>query len=287
MALKGFKIPPGCTGSTFSRLDLEGTWTGPVVSGGTGSTQTDITFKRCRVAAAGGWTSWLAKPKWGFRVYNFEDSEIQDCVIERIWVEHGFYANVIGAFTARRCRFTDIGAQGIQVVWRINEGKVDPSSFAKTGVHLVDSCSFKDVGKTRGDGRRSYVISMFGKQVDPNVDNMGPRTFWNCPVRIQDTVIDNGAHNAPILRGAILVEHRPSFELLGGSISHDGPADRPLVLAHQVDRVIISGASFHGAKQIAINGAKEIHVTGCTGSVTLEVDGTKIGPISQDFHWAQ
>jgi hypothetical protein len=158
------------------------------------------------------------------------------------------------------------------------------------GVHKVEQCNFTKVGLERGDGRRSYVLSFFGKQIQQTPQSAGPRSRWDCPVEIIDTVIDNRAEWTPKLRGAVLCEMRPHLVIAGCDISHDGPADRPLVLSDETKIVVLDRNRFHGSKQIRLVEPDEVHITGNTGSIPVEIikNGitTKIGPVSQDFHMA-
>jgi len=286
MMMNGLEIPAGAHDQVYENLAIQGTWTGPVVKceDGANSIHKNIKFRRCFITAKLG-----ATPKWAFRPYDMEDSEYEQLVIEQMRKEHAFYLNVIGRMRILRCRVSDVDAQGVQIAWRINETS-DKESYKRVGLHSVEQCNFTKVGLPNGDGRRSYVLTFFGKQVAIHYDpvtgkllDMGPRSRWDCPVLVKDTVIDNRAIWTPQLRGGIVVEHRPLFELLGGSVSHDGVADRPLVHSYKNDIVRIDGTRFHGNKQVNIEGAKDIDIANCTGNVQLVVDGVKIGPISNGF----
>lgn len=278
--INGFKVLANASNQTYENLDVLGTWTGAIVScaDGSHSLHENNVFKRCHLNAAAG-----AQPKWGFRLYNWKNGTFINVYVENVFWEHPWYLNVIGSLLLRKCRAYNSGAQGLQVVNR-NLETYDPLSWMVEGEHRVEQCNFTKVGLPQGDGRRSYVLSFFGKQIEQTAQSAGPRSRWECPVIIQDTIIDNRAEWTPMLRGGVLAEHRPALYILGCDIRHDGIADRPLVKAYKDDLVVIDRSHFVGNKQIDLTDPREVHVTSNTGTVMLRINGVNIGPINQDFH---
>ena len=134
---------------------------------------------------------------------------------------------------------------------------------------------------------------MFGKQLGLSQADWGPRSEWDCPVRIQDRRIVHDQIGQPAgweMNGAILVEWRPRFELLGGYVNYDGVADQSLVLSHNNRETIFDGADLNGSHYVDIDGVasghvKLIDISNCQGNAILRVDGKKIGPISQGYRW--
>lgn len=299
-SITGFSVKAGESNKVFEGLDILGNWTGPIVSckDGASTLKENNVFRRTHLSPT--WAvaakqpdplhpTVMAQPKWGFRLFNWKSGQFINVVVEGIWWEHAWYLNVIGDLLLKLCRAGNIGAQGLQVVCRSSE-TCDPDGWMVVGVHRVEGCNFTMVGLPRGDGRRSYVLSFFGAQNSPTASSPGPRTRWNCTVEVQDTVIDNRAEWTPMLRGAVMAEHRPALHLLGNDISHDGPADRPLVHSFHNDLVVIDRNKFHGAKQINVIEPEEVHITANQGTVPVWITKNgivqKIGPVNQDWHMA-
>lgn len=291
--MTGMSIYPHDSNRTIKGLTLEGTpYVGSIVSAGAGhhGTLANILFKRCMLRndiAAGDRARWA----WG-PLYNQVDNVWEDCVVEDAgYDEHAYYPHSSrGNMTWRRCISRRAGGQNIQSVWRLAETD-DPDGYKVTGTHLVEGGETDHCGLPRGSGRASFALSFFGKQMGP-YGNWGPRSEWDCSVIIKDHKITHDTLGQPAgwqLNGAILVEWRPRFELLGGSVSYDGPADQSLILAHMNQEVIVDGLQIHGARFFDINGVaagrtKLIDIKNVTDNVILRIDGKKIGPLNQGYY---
>ena len=197
----------------------------------------------------------------------------------------------------------DIGAQALQIVWRLAETD-DPLGYTVTGTHLVERCTIEQCGLPRGVGRASFALSFFGKTMTGTAGNFGPRSEWDCPVLVKDTKVNHVA-SGYTLKGAIMAEWRPLVELLGGEIHYDGTADRDLCHFHNNHENMIDGTSFRGSHNIDFDFDHDfpkpwvVDVSNCQGSVPIRIfvnhpdgaGGTKQvkqfqGPVSGGVHWA-
>lgn len=265
------------SGKTIAnQLLLGGSYTGPIVISAATETLRDITFQRWHILNPPG-----AHAKWGKLTYNEEDCIHDRVFVEGIEKEHAIYSHSPrGDATFLGYRAYDIGAQGYQETGRRPESD-DPdacllggtTTFARGSV--VSQC-----GQPRGYGRASYAMSFFGWQEG---DGSTPRAAWNRPVVLKGVRIEHDSMGMYELRGALLCEHRPSLTVEGGATTYLGTADRDLWHIFQTKEVYVSGHSFEGQRTVDIDGATKIVWVGNYGNVKLRVNGTTVGPVSQDF----
>ncbi len=229
--------------------------------------------------------------RWGFQLFNLVNCVFADGLVEDMYGEHnGYLHSPRGDLTFTNHRGHRAGAQDIQIVYRDPESDT-PGGWQVTGLHLIEGGETVSCGLPRGSGRASYAISRFGRQTG---DGSTPRQAWDCPLRIKDRLITHTTQGQPagwLLNGAILCEWAPRFELLGGKVDYDGPADQDLVHAHMNEEVIVDGTEINGAKHFSITGVasgrtKLIDISNVTGHCNLSIDGKKIGLLNQGYRWA-
>lgn len=270
--------------SRMANLHLQGSsYTGPIVVSSASETLDHVEYRRWLIEndyAAG------QNAKWGMLTYNEVECVHTLMVVRGIKAEHAFYPHSPrGNHTFRGCIIQDCGAQGIQIAYRDPESDT-PLGWQQTGVHLVEGCRIEKCGQPRGYGRAAFALTFFGRQEG---DGSSPRKRWDCPAVVKDTHIVHDSAGAYELRGALHADNRPSLTVLGGSTVYKGLADRHVWTTGAVDEVIVDGHHFEASRMVDLDKVKKVEFTNCTtdpaNPVILRVNGTKIGPVSQDFVW--
>ena len=265
-------------------------YTGPMVVSSAKHTLEDFEFDRLelRNSIPDG-----QQAKWGILLYNEVRSHYSKLKVSGIDKEHGIYAHSPrGGYTHDGTEVFDVGAQGLQVVYRSVESDT-PNGHLETGVHQLLSCSFRRCGQPRGYGRASYAVSFFGYQ---NGDGSAAQEPWDCPVRIVDTVIEHLPWGEPVpyeRRGALLVIGRPRLEVVGGATLYGTWADRPVWKLRGVREVLVTGHEFDSSKHIEIEDlpgqpVERVFFGGCTGRpCSIRVNGLLIGNTSRNVRWSR
>lgn len=274
--------------NSFSRmvgLQLRGTsYTGPIVVSSAAETLSHIEYRRWQITndyAAG------MHAKWAMLTYNEVECLYNLMYVEGIEKEHAFYPHSPrGNLTFKNCIIRDCGAQGIQIAYRDPESDT-PMGWQQTGTHLVEGCRIEKCGQPRGYGRASFALTFFGRQEG---DGSSPRKRWDCPAVVKDTHIVHDSAGAYELRGALHADNRPSLHVFGGSTVYKGLADRHVWTTGAVDEVVVDGHHFEASRMVDLVGVKMVEFRGCTtdstNPVKLRVNGTIVGPVSQDFVWS-
>ena len=272
--------------SRMANLTLQGTaYSGPIVVSSAQESLTRIEYRRWHIkndSAAG------QHAKWGKLTYNEVDCVHTLCLVEGIEKEHAYYPHSPrGSLVFKDCIIRDIGAQGIQIAYRDPESDT-PLGWQQTGTHSVIGCLLEKCGQPRGYGRAAFALTFFGRQEG---DGSTPRLFWDCPVLVQDTHIVHDSQGQYELRGALHADNRPLLEVLGGSTVYKGAADRHVWTTGGVKKVVVDGHHFESSRMVDLDKVDEVEFTNCTtdiaNPVILRVNGTKIGPVNQDFRWSR
>lgn len=270
--------------SRMANLTLYGTsYTGPIVVSSASETLDHIEYRRWLIEndyAAG------MNAKWGKITYNEVECVHTLMVVRGIKAEHAFYIHSPrGNLTFKGCIIQDIGAQGIQITYRDPESDT-PLGWQQTGTHLVEGCRIEKCGQPRGYGRAAFALTFFGRQEG---GGSFPRLRWDCPAVVKDTHIVHDSQGQYELRGALHADNRPSLHVFGGSTVYKGLADRHVWTTGAVDEVIVDGHHFEASRMVDLVGVKKVEFTNCTtdpaNPVKLRVNGTIVGPVSQDFVW--
>jgi hypothetical protein len=259
-------------------------YTGPIVVSSGKETLTNIEYRRWNVVndiAAGG------QAKWGILLYNEVNCRYVNVNVLGIKAEHGIYqhsprGDVLLSFVV----VYDVGAQGFQQTWRGAE-TTDPLGWQKTGTHRLEHCVFRKCGQPRGYGRASYAVSMFGWQ---SGGGSTPRQFWDCPVELVDVSIEHDSQGQYELRGALLVEWRPSLTVIGGRTEYIGQSDRDLWHIHEVDVVYVENSFISGpaGKFVDFDGCDEVTFTSPNfdgGDAVVRIDGQIMGTTDDEIVW--
>lgn len=261
-------------------------YTGPIVISSGKDTLSNITYRRWLVAndiASGG------NAKWGILLYNEVDCVYENVSVQGIKAEHGIYQHSPrGMVWLKNVRVDDVGAQGFQQVWRGAETS-DPLGYQVTGLHRFENCTFTRCGQPRGYGRASYAVSLFGWQ---SGGGSTPRQFWDCPVELINVVIEHDSQGQYELRGALLVEWRPSLTVIGGRTNYVGKSDRDLWHIHKVSSVHVSNHYIHGpvGKYVDIDGADRVVFTSPGfdgGDALVRIDGVVVGTSDDEIDWSR
>lgn len=222
--------------------------------------------------------------RWGGIYYDVERQEYRRITYRNIDDEHGVYGTMVGGALWERCRFENIGSQGLQLVGAVPGTKrahqtghqADWKAYTDARQwewHIVRECAFVEVGKISG-GRPSFAFSGFA----------GVR----CPVRIERSYFEtkHSQHLAGgVMRdcfGAVMAHGRNRFELLETFIGFEN-GDRDVVQVwdcgdYQTDTVdvLIRGCEINSNQRIDIRvydpGAK-VTLQGNTGTATVIVHG--------------
>lgn len=106
--------------------------------------------------------------RWGGIAHGAADWTFEGCLFKDIGDEHGTYCKSCWTLKYIRCRFEEIGSQGIQVVWRDWEAEdpnacLNPNGDGTPSLILVQECVMLEVGQPTG-GRPSYDLSIFERQ---------------------------------------------------------------------------------------------------------------------------
>lgn len=269
----------------LANVTLEGTsYTGPIVVSSGAETLSNIVYYDWSLScdyAAGDNT------RWGALLYNEVNCKYIKWRVEGIKGEHAIYQHSPrGAVLLSDVHCFDIGAQGFQQVWRGSETS-DPLGWQVTGLHRLEHCSFKQCGQPRGYGRASYAVSMFGRQA---WDGSSPREAWDCPVELEDVTIEHDSHGQYELRGALLVEWRPSLRVTNSRTVYIGTSDRDFWHIHNVKTVYVSNTYAFGpaGKSIDIDGADSVIFTSKSvdgGPCPVRINGKLVGTSDDEINW--
>lgn len=284
-AATGLVLHESDSGSTIADRRFTGTaYVGPIVRSSARETLSAIRYLRWSVTndiAAG------QHARWGILTYNEVGVVYERLRISGIDGEHAIYQHSPrGDVNLLDCIVYDIGAQGFQQTWRGAETS-DPLGYLVTGTHRLIRCTFLKCGQPRGYGRASYALSFFGWQA---VDGQSPRQFWDCPVELVDVVVEHDSGGRYELRGALLVELRPSLLVRGGRTNYVGTSDRDFWHIHAVRSVRVENHYAHGptGKFIDIDGADSVVFTSPGfngGDARVRIDGVVVGTSDDEIDW--
>lgn len=269
----------------IANVALEGTsYTGPIVVSSARDTLSNIVYYNWSLScdyAAGDNT------RWGALLYNEVNCRYVEWRVEGIKGEHAIYQHSPrGDVLLRGVHCFDIGAQGFQQVWRGSETS-DPLGWKVVGTHRLENCSFNKCGQPRGYGRASYAVSMFGRQA---WDGSSPREPWDCPVELDSVTIEHDSQGQYELRGALLVEWRPSVWINACRINYVGTADRDLVHLYQDETVLVENSYIHGSRPFDIDGSrvKSVRFTSPDfdgGDTKVRINGVVVGTTDDEIDW--
>lgn len=280
-------IRESSSNSTIKNVVLKGTsYTGPMVISSGKETLTKIVFQRWSLI-----NDYLndQNAKWAILCYNEKDPVYSNIYIDGVKAEHAVYMhNPQGMVLIQDLFAFDIGAQGWQQTFRGAEGN-DPLGYLNTGTHRLERCTFRKCGQPRGYGRASYAVSFFGRQEG---GGSTPRMYWDCPVELIDVVIEHDSQNQYELRGALLVEHRPSLLVRGGYSNYVGKSDRDFWHIHRVRDVRVENHYAHAptGKSIDIDWADSVVFTSIDfdgGDAPVRIDGVYMGTSDDEINWTR
>ena len=160
--------------------------------------------------------------KWGAIPYGMVRPTFIDCVFRDVTKEHGLYAHMLVGAKFIRCKFINIGAQGIQAAERsAHHGGYETWDIERQSlpqrmpgeIELID-CEVVNCGKPSGVGRASFALTFFGPQSDdpaypvPAMSAVGV-TITNTIIRHRDSI-----------GGAMTFQKRPKAHIIGGDIDY-------------------------------------------------------------------
>jgi len=224
----------------------------------------NFTFQDCVFEGLPG-ADGRVRTRWGIRAYDVMDWTFTHCEWRNLPDEHGCYLSAPGDVTWQRCRFSDIGSQAIQVVFRTQGAGAGETSNAGLGnmraLHHVAESLFLEVGKPSG-GRPSYAISFFeGPRANVRVEGCYLRTLES--PHLDHEGVPSRSY------GAIMVHDRPRVELLDTYVHYARP-DRPVIQIWNADEVLIQDCEVVEGV-IELRNCKRVRVTGCSGGAKLVV----------------
>jgi hypothetical protein len=175
-------------------------------------------------------------------------------------IEHGSYMNIYGGGLLEDCFWLNIPGQASQYVW---SGRATESSNF-TGLSGLDVAG--DVvryvnGQMHncghwGNGRASFVISMFKGQVGLTLENH----------LIQKT-------NEPQTHGAVLFQgnNRETLQLLNTRIYFTGTPDREMVQCTNAKAALVDGGEYHQAKGFRFMDCGQVEIKNAKGTAPVWV----------------
>ncbi len=155
-----------------------------------------------------------AKTKWLFIGYDAGPWSFTNTTWADVSVEHANYLTALRGLRWERCLFTNIGGQGVQVVYPVGKRHYQ-TSLSPAGVqqmfatwgdewHEVVDCAFVQVGQPSISGRTGFAASFFGG--GPNPVRVARSYF-----RTSSPFDNNGPRDCT---GAVMAHGRTRFELL-------------------------------------------------------------------------
>lgn len=224
--------------------------------------------------------------RWGGIAHGAADWTFRECLFKDIHDEHGLYLKSCWDLTFERCRFENIGSQGIQVVWRDHEAKqpelcTDPNGDGKPSQIRISECVFHEVGQESG-GRPSYAISLFERQ--PFTTNIfSDVTIERCWLQ-SERFANNAMAGGPWYSfGAIMVHGRSTVVLDSNVVRYKKP-NRAIVQIWNCGEVIVRGGEYTEGL-IDIRNCEKVTIEGVSGGAQVQVGEGKMytPPISREL----